>query len=143
MRTLFLALLSLPLFVVGQMMIVSKCNIPIAAEDIPQSIHPTDSTKVFNIVEQMPEYLGGEEAMMKFIGSNFRIPKGDTTQGRIILGFIVEEDGSVENVTVRKGLSEALDEEAARVVKLLKFRPGRQQGKPVRVNYTIPILIKY
>lgn len=143
MKTLFITLLFLPIYyVIGQTIIVSKCNIPITPE-YSDSVQQTDSPKVFHIVEQMPEYSGGEDSMMKFIRNNFQIPKDDTTQGRMILSFIVAEDGSVENVAVKKHLSEGLDAEATRVIKLLHFRPGRQQGKAVRVFYTIPILIKY
>lgn len=94
----------------------------------------------------MPEYFGGEERMMQFIKTNYVIPKEarvNNTQGRVIVSFVINEDGSVSDAVIRKGIFQELDEEALRVVRLLKFKPGKQQGVPVKVNYTLPIMIKY
>lgn len=105
-----------------------------------------EAPKIFNIVEQMPEFPGGEDKMMAFIRDNYVIPqleKENDIQGRVIVSFVVNEDGAVSDAVVRKGVSAGLDKEALRVVKLLKFKPGKQQGKAVKVNYTLPIMIKY
>jgi protein TonB len=107
---------------------------------------PVVETKVFTIVEQMPEFPGGEGALFKFIQSNIQYPpmeRDNDIQGRVIVGFVVNEDGSVSDVSVKKGVSAGLDKEAIRVVKLLpKFKPGKQQGKAVKVAYVLPIMFK-
>jgi protein TonB len=107
---------------------------------------PVVETKVFTIVEQMPEFPGGEGALFKFIQSNIQYPameRDNDIQGRVIVGFVVNEDGSVSDVSVKKGVSSGLDKEAIRVVKLLpKFKPGKQQGKAVKVAYVLPIMFK-
>ena len=102
--------------------------------------------KVFTIVEQMPEFPGGEGELFKFIQQNISYPameRDNDIQGRVIVGFVVNEDGSVSDVAVKKGVSNGLDKEAIRVVKLLpKFKPGKQQGKSVKVAYVLPIMFK-
>jgi protein TonB len=107
---------------------------------------PVVDNKPFNIVEQMPEFSGGDEALFKFITSNINYPefeKENDIQGRVVVGFVVNEDGSLSDVAVKKGQSPGLDKEAVRVVKLLpKFKPGKQQGKAVRVNFVLPINFK-
>ncbi len=108
------------------------------------SIMPAQA--VFKIVEQMPQYPGGDYAMMKFIQKNIKYPdleRESDIQGRVVLGFIVNVDGSLSDITVRKSVSHGLDKEAIRVVKLMpNFIPGRQQGKAVRVQYMLPIMFK-
>ena len=108
------------------------------------SIMPAQA--VFKIVEQMPQYPRGGDAMMKFIQKNIKYPdleRESDIQGRVVLGFIVNVDGSLSDITVRKSVSHGLDKEAIRVVKLMpNFIPGRQQGKAVRVQYMLPIMFK-
>jgi periplasmic protein TonB len=105
-----------------------------------------DSALIFTFVEQQPEYPGGNGEMLKFIQRNLRYPQMEQDNkiaGMVLLRFIVEADGSVSNVTVIRGASPGLNKEAVRVVKLLGgFAPGRQQGKPVRVYYNLPIEFK-
>ncbi|MBS4057114.1 MAG: M56 family metallopeptidase [Bacteroidales bacterium] len=99
--------------------------------------------EVFTVVEQMPEYNGGMEAMMKFIASNITYPetaKRDTIQGKVFVQFVIETDGSVSNVKVLRGIGGGCDEEAIRVVESMpKWTPGRQRGKAVRVSFNLPI----
>ena len=106
----------------------------------------TQSPKVFTVVEQMPEYPGGEGALFKFIKKNITYPdsaRNNDIQGRVVVGFVVNEDGSLSDVSIKKGISRDLDEEAVRVIKLLpNFKPGKQQGKPVKVAYVLPIAFK-
>ncbi len=101
---------------------------------------------VFTFVEQMPEFPGGDVGLVKFLSQNIVYPqmeRDNDIQGRVLLRFIVMEDGSVDGVTVMKGVSPGLDKEAVRVVKALpKFKPGTQQGKPVRVYFNLPIVYK-
>jgi TonB family protein len=102
--------------------------------------------KVFTIVELMPEYAGGETALFKFIQDNVQYPayeRDNDIQGRVIVGFVVYEDGSIHDVVVKRGVSEGLNNEAVRVIKMMpNFKPGRQQGKAVRVAYVLPIVFK-
>ena len=98
---------------------------------------------VFNVVEHMPEFPGGMGEMMKYLSMNVRYPEAAHkagTQGRVMVSFIVETDGTISNAHVQKGVSAELDQEALRVIKSMpKWKPGMQSGKAVRVKYTIPI----
>ena len=102
--------------------------------------------EVYEIVEQMPEFPGGQEAMEKYIKDNIRIGEAVSkwqadAWGRIYVNFIIEPDGSITNVKVLRGVFLHYDEEAVRVVKSMpNWKPGMQRGKPVRVSYTIPIV---
>jgi protein TonB len=93
----------------------------------------------------MPSYPGGEDALKKFIQNNIKYPQADREnkiEGRVVVGLVVERDGSVSNVAVKKGLSTAIDEEAVRIIRLLKFTPGTQNGTTVRVAFVIPVYFK-
>lgn len=99
---------------------------------------------IFMVVEQMPEFPGGQQAMMQFISENIEYPiaaQENGIQGRVICQFVINRDGSiVDVVVVRSAGDRHLDSEAIRVVKSMpKWIPGKQKGKPVRVKYTIPI----
>jgi TonB family protein len=84
--------------------------------------------------------------MMKFIQTNIQYPdfeRENDIQGRVVVGFIVNEDGSLTDIWVRKGVSKGLDKEAIRVVKMFpKFKPGMQQGKAVKVQFLLPLMFK-
>jgi protein TonB len=101
---------------------------------------------VFTFVEQLPEFPGGDMGVVKFLSQNVQYPQYERDrdiQGKVLVRFIVMEDGSVSDVTVMRGVSPGLDAEAVRVIKMLpKFKPGMQQGKPVKVYYNIPISFK-
>ena len=101
---------------------------------------------IFRHVEQMPEFPGGEAALMKFINENLRYPATaieNGIQGRVTVQFVVKKDGSVDDVTVLHGVDSALDQEAIRVCKTLpKFIPGKQNGQPVNVWFTLPIFFR-
>lgn len=106
----------------------------------------TSDPEIFTIVEQMPEYPGGEAAMRKFIGENLRYPKMEmdsNIQGKVVVGFIVDTHGRIRDVEVKQGASPGLDAEAMRVISTMpRWRPGQQQGKKVFVRYVIPIGFK-
>ena len=106
----------------------------------------TSNDKVFEKVEDMPEFPGGEQAMMDFVGKNVQYPKEAMEKeisGRVMEGFIVEKDGSVNEVKIVRGIGGGCDEEAVRVVKAMpKWKPGKEKGKPVRVSYMMPIFFK-
>ena len=106
-------------------------------------VKKVDNDKVFDVVEEMPRFPGGDEAMMQFIAKNVKYPEEASkkgTAGRVLVQFIVNTDGSVVEPKVVKSVDPALDAEALRVVKLMpKWTPGKQRGYTVRVKFTIPI----
>ena len=101
--------------------------------------------KVYEVCEQMPTYEGGDAALLKYLGENLKLPEEDQErgmQGRMVVGFIVEKDGSLTNVKVLRPVDIALDAEVLRVVKgMPKWIPGRHNGQRVRVRYLLPIHI--
>lgn len=102
--------------------------------------------KVYDVVEQLPEYPGGMMAMMEYLQTNMTYPKDAEKQkveGRVLVVFIVETDGSVSNVKVAKNVFPSLDEEAVRVVESMpKWTPGKEKGKAVRTKFTLPIMFR-
>ena len=96
----------------------------------------------FIVVEEMPEYVGGEEERLKFLVNNIVYPKTvrNLPEGKVVVSFIVEPDGSLTNFEITRSLYPMLDEEVLRVAKLMpKFKAGKQKGKAVRVKYQMPI----
>ena len=115
-------------------------------EQAPQNAEPQSDNKVYNSVEQMPRFPGGEAGLMRYLQENIKYPpeaaKNDI-EGRVIVQFIIDKTGQVGDVKVVRPISEELDAEAVRVVKNLpKFEPGRQDGEAVAVWYTLPISFK-
>ena len=102
-----------------------------------------DDEEFFMVVENMPEFPGGDLGLMKFIQKNVRYPaiaKEYNITGKVYVSFIVDRQGKVTNVKLVRGVDKNLDAEALRVVSSLpQYTPGRQRGKPVRVMFTIPI----
>ena len=115
-------------------------------EDNPVQVLKKDNDTIYQVVDQMPEFPGGVEAMMKYVAENVKYPesaKENNLQGRVIVKFVIEKDGSVSNVEVGRGWGNELDDEAVRVVKAMpKWKPGKQDGKPVRVSFMLPINFK-
>ncbi len=103
-------------------------------------------TVVYQIVEQMPAFPGGEAKLFEFISKNIHYPqeaKEKGIQGRVFIGFIVEKDGSISNVRNLRGVDSELDAEAIRGVESMpRWKPGMHRGEPVRVSYQIPIVFK-
>ena len=102
---------------------------------------------VFVVVEKMPEFPGGQQALFKYLSENVKYPviaQENGIQGRVICQFVVNKDGSIVEVeVVRSGGDSSLDKEAVRVIKSMpKWKPGQQRGKPVRVKYTVPVNFK-
>ena len=107
----------------------------------------TGDDDIFDVVEEMPVFPGGQTGLMEFIAKNLRYPvkaQKEGIQGRVIARFIVEKDGSVSNLAVaRRSVSSELDTEAIRVLSTMpKWTPGKQRGKEVRVKYTVPIAFR-
>jgi periplasmic protein TonB len=106
---------------------------------------PHDDIPRFS-VQEMPEFPGGNQALLKFVGENLHYPDAaleNNIEGRVTLKFVVNSDGSVDRIEVLGGVYPALDNEAVRIIKLLPdFKPGRQNGVPVPVWFTIPVVFK-
>jgi TonB family protein len=136
---------------------VEAATQPVEAEAVPEAVEMNteeqatqetepQSKKVYNSVEQMPEFPGGVAGLMRYLSENIKYPpeaaKNDI-EGRVIVQFIIDETGQVGEVKVVRSVSDELDAEAVRVVKTLpKFEPGRQDGEAVSVWYTLPIVFK-
>lgn len=103
----------------------------------------TQSDQVFMMVEEMPQFPGGEKALREFITSNIRYPKEaqeNGIQGRVYVTFVIDTLGSVVDAKIARGVDPSLDKEALRVVRELpKWQPGKQRGELVKVAYTVPI----
>lgn len=97
----------------------------------------------YSVVEQMPEFPGGEAALLKYLNTSVKYPKIATEngiQGKVYVGFVVDRNGGISNVRIARGVDESIDKEAMRVVKAMpKWMPGKQNGEPVRVSFTLPI----
>ncbi len=110
-------------------------------EETPKQLE--NETQVFYIVEDMPEFPGGDLALRKFIASTVKYPEKAIEkgiQGKVYVSFVVSEDGQVANATIARGVDPLLDKEALRVVNALPhWKPGKQKGRPVNVSYTVPI----
>ena len=120
---------------------VLKAKEDIAAPEPPK--HVVEETKIFTVVEQMPMYPGGDGALMGYLRDNIHYPTvaaENGVQGRVVVGFVVERDGSITDVKILRGVDPSLDREAMRVVKSMpKWTPGKQNGSAVRVKYQVPV----
>lgn len=120
---------------------VLKAKEDIAAPEPPK--HVVEETKIFTVVEQMPMFPGGNGALMGYLRDNIHYPTvaaENGVQGRVVVGFVVERDGSITDVNILRGVDPSLDREAMRVVKSMpKWTPGKQNGSAVRVKYQVPV----
>ena len=107
---------------------------------------PADTTKnvVYDVTETLPQFPGGQGVMMKYLAANIKYPASAVKakkQGRVIVAFVIQKDGSVTNARIVKSVDPELDAEALRIVKAMpNWTPGTQDGKPVNVRYTIPVV---
>src|SRR5574344_2253775 len=118
-----------------------------AKEVIAQPEPPKEEeNKVFDVVEQMPAFPGGPSALMSYLSKNIKYPvvaEENGVQGRVIVTFVVERDGSITDVRVAKSVDPSLDKEAQRVVRSMpNWIPGKQNGSAVRVKYTVPVTFR-
>lgn len=104
---------------------------------------PEVENKVFDVVEQMPSFPGGQSALMSYLANNIKYPvvaQENGVQGRVVVSFVVERDGSITDVQVVRSVDPSLDREAQRVVRSMpKWIPGKQNGQAVRVKYNVPV----
>lgn len=106
---------------------------------------PEEQT-IFEVVENMPEFQGGQAALMSYLAKNIKYPtiaQENGTQGRVIVQFVVNKDGSIVDAKVVRSVDPYLDKEALRVINTMpKWKPGMQRGKPVRVKFTVPVMFR-
>ena len=131
----------------GEMVMGQTGGVDIEPVPMPNPyIGPDYYEKLFDVVEEMPSFPGGDRKLMEYLSENIRYPEelaDACIQGRVIVSFIVEKDGSISNVKVAKSLDPLLDKEAVRVVSgMPKWIPGRQNGVAVRVRYIIPVTFR-
>ena len=115
-----------------------------AQEIMPDTVK--QEGKIYDTVEVLPEFPGGESGRIQFLSENLKYPieaSYQNIEGRVLIGFVVEPDGTLSNFKVRKSAHPILDEEAMRVAKLMpNWKPGKQDGESVRVKYTMPITFR-
>ena len=124
----------------------SKAQIQTYTPPPPPKERDEEEEEIFVVVENQPEFPGGQAAMMKFLSENIKYPviaQENGIQGRVICNFVVERDGSITDVQVVRGVDPSLDKEAVRVIQSMpKWKPGMQRGKPVRVRFTLPVVFR-
>ena len=120
--------------------------VDLSSQAAPEEEEDAEANTIFTVVEQQPEFPGGEKALMEFIKKNLKYPAfaaENGIQGRVTLSFVVEKDGSVTDIQEMRSPSEDLTKEAKRVVSAMpKWKPGKQRGKPVRVKYVLPVTFR-
>lgn len=123
-----------------------RSDIATVAPPPPPAPKPEVSTKVFDVVEEMPSFPGGNGALMSYLNGNTKYPvvaQENGVQGKVIISFVVERDGSISDVRVARSVDPSLDREAQRVVKSMpRWKPGKQNGSAVRVKYTVPVVFR-
>ena len=124
-----------PFFLITVLFVISFWQIE--AQENP------DKNGIYSIVEEMPEYPGGEEALKNEIAEKIKYPeeaRKNGIQGKVFVTFVVDEQGAVSNVKIARGAEPSLDKEALRVINTLKtWKPGKEKGKAVKVAFTVPI----
>lgn len=138
--------LAVALLLVSNIETVARTTVNLAEDMVSEltDAAPQDTARVFMVVEQMPEFPGGMAACMEFLKNNIKYPKEareKKEQGRVILQFVVMEDGSLSDIKIVRGVSPSIDAEAIRIMNQMpKWKPGMQRGQAVRVKYTIPVM---
>ena len=125
---------------------VSHVSGPVMAGPPVATQEEGDEGEVFEVVEQNPSFPGGNDALMKWLSKNLKYPASahdNGIQGRVMVQFVVNKDGSIVDPKVVRSIDPALDKEALRVVSAMpKWQPGKQRGKTVRVRFTLPVLFR-
>jgi len=113
---------------------------------MPFMAHAQEEEEIYTVVEQTPQFPGGEKARVDFIKNNLKYPESarkNNVEGTVYITFVVEKDGSVTEVEILRGIEENCNKAALEVVKSMpKWKPGKQRGKPVRVQFNMPIRFK-
>lgn len=122
-------------------------TLSLKAQQVSIPNNQANDTTIYNKVDKDPEYNGGVEKLNKFLSDNLIYPKDDgeqTIQGKVIVTFIIEKDGSLSNLKIVRGLSPKIDKESLRVLMLSpNWIPGFINGYPVRCLYTLPLQFSF
>lgn len=125
---------------------ILKVTQRVETEPVKAERKPEVENKVFDVVEQMPSFPGGPSALMQYLSSNIKYPvvaQENGVQGRVVVSFVVERDGSITDVQVARSVDPSLDREAQRVVRSMpRWIPGKQNGQAVRVKYNVPVAFR-
>lgn len=125
---------------------ILKVTQRVETEPVKAEPKPEVENKVFDVVEQMPSFPGGPSALMQYLSSNIKYPvvaQENGVQGRVVVSFVVERDGSITDVQVARSVDPLLDREAQRVVRSMpRWIPGKQNGQAVRVKYNVPVAFR-
>ena len=125
---------------------ILKVTQRVETEPVKAEPKPEVENKVFDVVEQMPSFPGGPSALMQYLSSNIKYPvvaQENGVQGRVVVSFLVERDGSITDVQVARSVDPSLDREAQRVVRNMpRWIPGKQNGQAVRVKYNVPVAFR-
>ena len=123
--------------------IILMALLGISTANAQKTVVAQKNQKVFDVVEQMPEYPGGQAALFEFFSTTVKYPEDAQKQkveGKVMASFIVETDGSISEVKILKPVFPSLDAEAVRVISAMpNWKPGKQKGQTVRVHYVVPI----
>lgn len=123
-----------------------KNKIVVVSAPVAAPVIEEEDNVVFQVVETMPTFPGGDQQLFKYLSDNVKYPviaQENGIQGRVICQFVVNRDGSIVDVEVVRSVDPSLDKEAIRVIRSMpKWSPGKQRGKPVRVKYTLPVNFK-
>lgn len=117
-----------------------------AAPAGPPAVEQVEDDRIYDVVEENPQFPGGDAACLKWISDNLKYPavaQEQNIQGRVMASFVVNRDGSVVDIQIVRSPDPSLSKEAERVLKLMpKWKPGKQRGKPVRVKYSLPVTFR-
>ena len=123
-----------------------KAKLPTTTANIIDNQKKSYKEDVFVVVENQPEFPGGVQALMKFLGDNIKYPveaQKSGTQGRVITSFVINKDGSITDIEIERGVDPLLDAEAIRVIEMMpKWKPGTQRGQNVNVRFTMPVVFR-
>ena len=125
------------------LIVVATSSIHLFSQNTDETVDPNLNAEVFTVVDEMPEFPGGDEAYYEFLSKNMVYPamaKEQEIQGRVWVGFTVQKDGSITDVKIIRGIGGGCDEEVVRVMKLMpKWKPGKQAGKEVICTFRMPV----
>jgi TonB family protein len=135
------------LMLLGNVEVLARMHAPAANTGAQPQIPQDNKKKVYTVAEETPVFPGGEHELLKFINTNVRYPaeaKAKKVEGRVIVEFVVNEDGRISDVKIVRGLEPSLDAEAVRVIGLMSqpWTPGKENGQNVAVRYTVPITFR-
>ncbi|NTW24722.1 MAG: TonB family protein [Lentimicrobium sp.] len=110
---------------------------------MPEAEEEMSESEIFTVVEETPQFPGGDEMRLRFLSENLKYPQAAreaSVQGTVYISFVIEADGTITNTRIVRGIGQGCDEEALRVIQLMpKWQPGKQRGKPVRVQFNMPV----